>query len=32
VGSSKIAVVFDLDAGYVQAFDRTGEADLELAQ
>lgn len=31
LGTAKVAVVFDLDAGYVQAFDRTGQADLELA-
>ena len=30
VGSAKIAVVFDIDAGYVQAFERTGRGDLEL--
>ncbi len=31
VGGHRIAVVFDLDAGYVQAFDRTGLPDLELS-
>lgn len=31
LAGTKLALVFDIDAGYVQAFDRTGEADLELS-
>ncbi len=32
VGDTKVAIVFDIDAGYVQAFDRTGAADLKRAR
>jgi len=31
VGGIEVAIVFDIDAGYVQAFDRTGLGELELA-